>query len=211
MTIPDILAEITPKFNQSLYQEDKTEAARVKAAGCLRCGGLLHVANYPRKARGLGAEEQGMSFRLSFCCSACRRRITPKTVRFLGCKVYTAVSLVVAEVLRWHMVKVSKTCGLIGMSVETLRRWGCWWNEPVQCSKWWKAYRALIMPPLAGRHFVGELFGRLFAKAKEVTQALQKLLTFISPLTVPGAYPSINMKHDKKTQRMGAVFGKLVN
>jgi hypothetical protein len=206
MNISELAFLITFKFIQELYQEDEAEAALVKAAGCPHCGGVLHVSNYPRKARGLGSEFAEMSWRISFCCALCRRRISPKSVRFLGRKVYSAVSLVIAGVLRGQGVKVAKTCGLIGMSAETQRRWNLWWSVLVQSSSWWSAARAQIMPPLEGKHFVGELFGRLFVQAKSVKTAIQKLLIFVSPLTVPAQYPSWSVSHDKNTQRMSAAF-----
>ena len=190
MKIAELVGTITAEFVKKLYQEDLAEAARVKAGGCPKCHSELHVANYPRKPRGHGAEEPGMSCRLSFCCGTCRKRVTPKSVRFLGRKVYLGQSVALASVLRWQEVKVTKVCGVLGMSAETLRRWKCWWAGPVQRSKWWSAVRAQIMPRLEGEHFIGELFGRLEVQAQSAEAAIRKLLIIVSPLTVPAAYPS---------------------
>jgi hypothetical protein len=48
------------KFHEQLLAFDRDLAAQCRAAGCPECGGVLHVANYPRKPRGrpvaLGAE-----------------------------------------------------------------------------------------------------------------------------------------------------------
>ena len=43
------------EFFLSLFEMDKQLAAKVKAQGCV-CGGRLHIANYPRKPRGLPPE-----------------------------------------------------------------------------------------------------------------------------------------------------------
>ena len=37
-----------------LKQVDAAEAEACRAAGCPRCGGVLHSATYPRKPHGLG-------------------------------------------------------------------------------------------------------------------------------------------------------------
>lgn len=195
MKISELLALITALFIQELYQEDLAEAERIKAAGCPYCGGVLHCGNYQRKPRGIVGEALrllGLDWRISFCCSneGCRKRSTPESVRFLGRKVYVGVCLVVAGVLRGQGVKVAKICVLLGMSAETLRCWTRWWSGPVQNSSWWRAARAQIMPPLEGKHFVGALFERLLIRAEGVKTAIRKLLTFVSPITVPTKYPS---------------------
>ena len=55
------------------------------ARGCQLCGGPLHVADYPRKPRGVPeAVDEAFSTRYSACCGHCRRRCTPPSVRFQG-------------------------------------------------------------------------------------------------------------------------------
>ena len=69
-----------------LTKIDADLAEQVWIEGCMHCGGALHRADYPRKARGVNVESR----RHSFCCAReeCRRRETPGSVRFLGRKVY---------------------------------------------------------------------------------------------------------------------------
>ena len=74
-----------------LLRIDRDLAAAERAKGCPACGGRLDVADYPRKPRGGAAElpdEYGRRF--SFCCDACRRRVTPPSVRYFGRRVYMA-------------------------------------------------------------------------------------------------------------------------
>ena len=195
MRIAEMSALFTAGFIRELYQEDLAEAERVKAAGCLHCGGVLHYANYPRKPRGIEEDVLkllGLEWRISLCCGndGCRKRTTPKSVLFLGRKVYLGVCLVATDVLRGQGVKVAKICAELGMSAETLRRWTRWWSDCVQESWWWRVARALVMPPLEGKHFIGALLDRLLVQAETVKTATQKLLIFISPITVPAQYPS---------------------
>ena len=84
-------------FYRSLFHLDQAIAADVQATGCRHCGGRLHVADYPRKPRGVrSALDASYQYRLSFCCATdgCRRRTTPPSVRFLGRKVYLGVIIV---------------------------------------------------------------------------------------------------------------------
>ena len=196
MKIAELLPLITTLFIKELYQEDLAEAEHVKAAGCPHCGGVLHCGNYQRKPRGIEGEVLRLlrlDWRISFCCGneECRKRTTPKSVRFLGRKVYLGVSIVVAGILRGEGVKVAKICAILdNVKSETLRCWNLWWSGPVQSSNWWNVVKAQIMPPLEGKHFVWALFSRLLTRADGVKTAIQKLLTFISPITVPAQYPS---------------------
>lgn len=89
-------------FHGLLLSIDADLAAEARSGGCGVCGGRLHVADYPRKPRGhpagLGAE---WSRRHHFCCASedCRRRLTPRSVRFLDARVYTGVTVVLAAAL----------------------------------------------------------------------------------------------------------------
>jgi len=77
-----------PNFYVLLSRIDDDRAAEVRAAGC-SCGGVLHSARYPRKPRAGPLEYRQLDHRrLSFCCNRCRQRHTPRSVRYLGRRVY---------------------------------------------------------------------------------------------------------------------------
>lgn len=77
-----------PKFFSLLLHIDRDLAQQCRAAGC-PCGGTLHQANYPRKPRGCPREARAdCERRFSFCCNRCRRRITARSVRFMGRRAY---------------------------------------------------------------------------------------------------------------------------
>ena len=60
------------EFFLSLFEMDKQLAAEVKAQGCA-CGGRLHIANYPRKPRGLPPEVEDLySTRFTACVANAR-------------------------------------------------------------------------------------------------------------------------------------------
>ena len=100
MKITDLRSLIDRALLESLRQVDVEEAERVRQQGCPYCGKKLHQANYPRKPRGIEDVAEEDRWRLSFCCEECRCRTTPKSVRFFGRKVYFAIVVIAAVVLR---------------------------------------------------------------------------------------------------------------
>ena len=98
-----------------LKQVDAAEAQRCREAGCPRCGGALHSATYPRKPHGLAAELRDDVRRFSLCCSVCRRRVKPASVRFFGRRFYVGALFVLVSALA--------LAG--GVRLQTIaRRWG---------------------------------------------------------------------------------------
>ena len=80
-----------------LKQVDASEAQACRAARCPRCGGALHSATYPRKPHGLAADLRDDVRRFSLCCSVCRRRVKPASVRFFGRRFYVGALFVGKE------------------------------------------------------------------------------------------------------------------
>ena len=83
-----------------LKQVDAAEARVCRSAGCPRCGGVLHSATYPRKPHGLAASLRHDARRFSFCCAACRRRVTPPSSRFFGRRFRVAPLVYLLGVIR---------------------------------------------------------------------------------------------------------------
>jgi hypothetical protein len=63
------------EFFSSLTALDAEIARRVAVEGCPRCGGPLHIANYPRKPLGgmMAAAAEAFTIRHSLCCGKDRR------------------------------------------------------------------------------------------------------------------------------------------
>jgi hypothetical protein len=90
-------------FHNLLLACDRDLANQVRRRRCLLCRSPLHSANYPRKPRGrLCRLPPEHDWRLSLCCArhGCRKRKTPPSLRFLGRKVYLAVTFIVIGILR---------------------------------------------------------------------------------------------------------------
>jgi hypothetical protein len=90
--------ELGREFFEKLTAVDAAITARVAAGACSRCGGPLHVGNYPRKPRGGLFAMEGESLTLRF----------------------SVVALAVATAASAHRST--------GTAARTLRRWVGWWR-----------------------------------------------------------------------------------
>ncbi len=175
------------KLFEALLAIDLDLASSARAGGCLICGGRLDRADYPRKPRGgpacLGAE---WDRRLSFCCDACRKRLTPPSVRFLGRKVYLGVVVLLAGVLRqgptpWRVSRLRET---LGVSARTLRRWHRWWRDAFVRTPFWKAACAYFARPVDEGNLPGSLLAAFTGDPRSQVLAT---LRFLRPLTTTSA------------------------
>jgi len=179
----------TPKFFRLLHSMDQELAAQSRADGCPYCNGVLHCANYPRKPRACPKEVRAeFEYRHSFCCNLCRRRTTPKSVCFLGRRVYLALAVVLLSARHaGQTAAAAALSGELGVSTRTLERWCIWWQQDFPLTPLWQATCARFMPPVANLSLPTGLLERFVGNAEEM---LLRLLVFLSPITVkPFALP----------------------
>jgi hypothetical protein len=168
-----------------LLKFDHDLAAIARASGC-SCGGALHSARYGRKPRGwVVAQPEGYDRRDSFCCAedGCRKRTTPPSVRFLGPKVYLGAVVALVTALR-HGANARRAAELrraIGASRRTLARWRTWWREIFTATPFWRAARAMWVPPVSTPSLPASLLER-FVEGEEWMR-LFRLLDFVAPVT----------------------------
>lgn len=172
-----------------LQRFDHDLAAEQRAGGCPRCGGVLHLARYPRKPRGfVGRLNAEYRWRLSFCCARenCRKRATPASLRFLGRKVYLGAVVVLISALRCGPTP-ARTRYLeerIGVSRRTVVRWRKWWCKQLIDTPFWRAASAALTPPVEHEALPASLLARFAGAARD---RLVSLLRFIAPLTTESA------------------------
>ena len=77
--------------------------------------------------------------------------------------------------------RLRPACEVAGMTLRTLQRWRRWWREDFMQTPLWQAMCARFMPPVSAQGLPGELLARF---AGEATEALQRLLRFLAPITV---------------------------
>lgn len=182
------------KFHDLLLALDERAAARVREAGCPRCGGPLYAAHYERKVRGIsaGAAEAGQyGRRLSLCCGreGCRARATPPSLRFAGRRVYAAITIVVLS-LGTEQVEASTAAEVWATrqspTWSTRARWLSWWRSGVFSSPWFSALCAQLATPVEAEAAPGSLLARF---AGSVTERMTHLLVWLAPLTTASLAP----------------------
>lgn len=176
-------------FWSFLLAVDEDLAAETRKKGC-SCGGRLHSANYFRKPRGTPVQlPEPQRLRLSFCCDrdGCRKRATPRSVRFLGRKVYLAAIVILVSAMRQgpNPRRVSELSKRFGADESTIARWQSFWREHFPQTPFWKVARA-------GFITLGEIVDLpyslvdAFLRHHPPWKGWTLLLQFLSPITVPG-------------------------
>ena len=165
-----------------MFDHDLTRAAR--AQGC-PCGGRLHTADYGRKPKGVpaGATEFYRE-RLSLCCAdgGCRKRTTPPSLRFLGRRVYVAVTVLLISVMvhGGTRVQLSELSRQFGIDRRTLARWREWWRTTFVQSRFWLAAKAAFSPPVDESCLPASMLERFMGGR---LRRLVNLLHFLKPIT----------------------------
>ena len=172
------------KFFEQLARIDRECMMAFRRAGCRRCGGPLHHADYPRKPRGwLDGAGETMEKRFSLCCGWCRKRLTPPSVRFLGRKVYLGAVVMVASIIWMITAVVGRLVG--DVPVRTVQRWMGWWRQVMPATEFWRAAAGQFSPP-PPEHCrlplsLVERFGG------DETERILKALAMLAPLTTRSA------------------------
>ena len=179
-------------FWQFLFSIDEDLA---KTAGKQRCpcGGRLHCANYPRKPRGAAGLPAQYRLRFSFCCDrdGCRKRMTPRSVRFLGRKVYLAAVVILVSAMQQgpSARRVHELSKLFGADRRTISRWQAFWRDHFPQTVFWKDALARLVPvvqiialPLS----LLETFLRKNDDNDDLRGGWERLLLFLSPITITG-------------------------
>jgi hypothetical protein len=178
-----LLADAT--FHNLLLAFDADLAEIARGERCRDCGGALHSAKYRRKPKGrackLGPQHDQ---RFSFCCAidGCRARETPASLRFLGRKVYLAVTVVVIAIMRAGATtsRVQALTAEIPVDRRTIERWRRWWRDSFTATPFWSSARAQLMPPVAHDRLPASLIERFTGDAPD---RLIAALRFIGPIT----------------------------
>jgi hypothetical protein len=171
------------RFHELLLAFDRDLAAGARAAGCARCGGVLHSARFRRKPRGgpagLGEDH---ARRFSFCCAEdlCRKRATPASFRFLGRKGYLGAVVVLVAAMRQGATAARRLSELFGVNRRTIGRWREWWRGAFAASPFWKVAAAAFLPPVERERLPASLLERFSGDAPTRLVTLLRLLLPIS-------------------------------
>jgi hypothetical protein len=178
---------LNPSFHEGLLEIDRQTAQSIQEKGCCHCSGTLHQSNYPRAGFGvLPTVAPLYVMRFSFSCANCRRRTTPPSIRFFGRRRYIfsiaillcALQLSPSESRCARLVKYFRC----HVSLSTWHRWRAWWRDTFPLTPFWHIEKARLAKPINPEGFPAELLRRFSAHG--LSGRLQKLLSFLSPLSV---------------------------
>jgi hypothetical protein len=172
-------------FTSLLLAIDLEFVAKAKTLGCPDCGGNLHQADYPRSPIGIPKEQRAhYELRLSLCCSQCRKRVTPPSVRFFGRRWFPApyflfISLLRMRINEQRLQQLKRHFG-IRISMTTWKRWQLWWRTQFTKTAFWMQAKGQIpadrIEGIFPRHCLTFFTGHFSKK-------FILLLQFLSPLT----------------------------
>ena len=177
-----------PTLFSSLVDFDAELAEETLAKGCPHCKASFrfHQSHYPRKPRGIDPDHRAtFSFRFSFCCASCRRRVTTPTLRFLGRKVYIGLVVILASCCEGRITAwFSRIAAQTGIALRTLWRWRTFWTKTFPRSAFWSEALGRLMPP-PDRAFLPQSLLECFLAGEN--EGRIALLRFLSPITTsPG-------------------------
>jgi len=165
---------------------DQEIAKEVQQKGCIYCGNKLHQADYPRSPVGLSSQfRNAYSERFSFCCNYCRRRITPRSVRFFGRRWYPAplfmlISVLTVGISERRLAQVKRHFG-ITVSESTWKRWRRWWRDSFESTKFWQKNKGNV--PITIESIYRHPRALLVVFQGLLEEKMRFLLRFLSPLT----------------------------
>ena len=170
-----------------LIDQDLAEAIRKN--GC-SCGGRLHCANYVRKPRGTPTQlPERQRLRLSFCCDrdGCRKRATPRSVRFLGRTVYLGAVVILISAMRQGPTprRVRELSARFGADRRTIARWQVFWREHLPQTPFWKVAHARLTPVVEIATLPYSLVDT-FLRGSPPNTGWARLLRFLASITIPG-------------------------
>ena len=171
-----------------------------KTGCCRHCKGKsLYADPYPRKPRGfppvLPQEviSKYFSFRFSFLCNDCNRRTTPRSVRFLGRKIYIAPSIlwVTYTAEQGHLPDLAILRNILEpfFGAKTSGRWLDWWREAVWKSPFWKEFQGQILSTIKRDQFIIGIWTHFIKCRLGIESEIEVVLDFFSPITLPEVYP----------------------
>lgn len=174
------------RFSELLMEMDRDRLDEVRSGGCSKCGGPLHAGHFDRKPAGILVPPEhlpeGYTKRFDLCCGWCRSRTLPSSVRFLGRKVFLAVTIVVATALvrgGGDRNTVELLRRQLGASRSTVARWCRWWQALTR-TELWIGVRGMLPVDLDEQMLPASLLARYAGSAAD---RMVHVLRFLRPLS----------------------------
>ena len=161
------------------FSLDLKEAENLWGTSCPHCQkGVLHWACWRRKIRCPGSipVPPGFEIQFSLCCSAegCRRRVTPRSIRFAGRSPNLAAVVILAKIFTCgpSSKRIAEVQELLEVDERTIRRWQARWRCAEISSPWWQEIAGYFLLADQGIAALWELYRQRFPS---LAHALAKL------------------------------------
>jgi len=176
--------ELGGEFFDLLRIADEEILEKVRAMGCLWCGGPLYRGDYPRKPRGgvIATLTDALDRRFSLCCGrdGCRKRATPPSLRFLGRRVYVAAVVIIASAVAIHNALASEIKRKSGVPSRTVRRWIDWWRGSFIKTSAFVAICARLVPQPTRAEMPDSILNGFQGS---MSSRIEKFLAMLAPIT----------------------------
>ncbi len=169
-----------------LHRIDLDLAAKLRAAGCLHCGGPLCRAAYERQTGGGPDDLPGvLKVRESLCCcrEGCRRRVLPPSTLFFGRRVYFAGVILLVVTLRQRRAAGTSLRSLqrrFGVSPSPVARSMKWFAEVFPTTTLWKRLRGRVSPLVRDDQLPDSLVRMFESSAPDPEGAVVSCLEFLA-------------------------------
>jgi hypothetical protein len=167
-----------------LHQIDVDLAEETREEGCPHCDdSALHYARYRRKPRG-GPDDlpDELLVRQGLCCEACRRRVLPPSVLFMGRRVYWGVVVLLVVALRQHRedaVSVRRIAQRLGVARSTIWRWMEWFRDVFPTTPAWKVRQGRLRADHDRDRPIAWLLAQFQERFDGPIDALRQLTVFV--------------------------------
>jgi hypothetical protein len=110
-------------------------------------------------------------------------------VRFLGPKVYLSVVVILVTAMRQGPTPrgANELSRLFGADRRTIARWQVFWSEHFPQTAFWRVARGRLVPAVEIGHLPRSLL-EAFLHTADDRQGWERLLRFLSPITIPGGF-----------------------
>jgi hypothetical protein len=176
----------TPEILWILFRIDQDLAEGVRKEGCPFCGSPLHAAHFHRKPRGFSSAQIGdqLTIRFDWCCSRCRRRCLPPSIRFFSRRLYWApLFLILSALRRSRCNEMTRRClEQFEISRRTLQRWRRWWRYIFPNAPFWKRAQLRFNVPVDDFQLPQSLLDRFVPDGKSHPLILALKFLLVPPL-----------------------------
>lgn len=132
------------------------------------------MGHYQRKIRGIDDLDDSHNEKFSFCCSKCRHRVNPISLRFFFRIIFgSSFFILISALMNDNKFDLKLAAKKFGIDIKTLKRWKCWWDKEFPSTG---LYRQLQGHFLDTINTAPQYFFEHFQKEKNINDSIISIL-----------------------------------